>query len=136
MEETLHRNHIYRWSLVSSCKVDVAAAKHNFYFSIYAGGNKQSPSTLATSYQATAGIRDVCVSVFSFDPDQILCFFVLSSFVFSFSHPLPVCSWINMALIRHKAMLCVFVLFILVCDVFHFPIPVFVCFPAHLCPIR
>lgn len=94
------------------------------------------PSTLATSYQATAGIRDVCVSVFSFDPDQILCFFVLSSFVFSFSHPLPVCSWINMALIRHKAMLCVFVLFILVCDVFHFPIPVFVCFPAHLCPIR
>lgn len=50
------------------------------------------PSTLATSYQATAGIRDVCVSVFSFDPDQILCFFVLSSFVFSFSHPLPVCS--------------------------------------------
>lgn len=60
MEEMLHRNHIYRWCLVSSCKVDVAAAQHDLYFSIYAGGNKQD--TFSVSHQAAAaGMRGVCV---------------------------------------------------------------------------
>ena len=94
------------------------------------------PSALATKQQQAWGACVcVCVSVFSFVPDHSLLFFVLSSFIFSFSHPPAVCSWISMALIQHKAALCVFVLFILACDVFHFPTPVFVCFPAHLRPI-